>query len=280
MSIDSLALLSLYGGTADATSSLLATLYGQGGTRRPSGLTPYQALSAAEKNQTRDVALTARKPEIKRAIDAFTQAVGKATSVDELLRDKAVMEVVLTANGLSDQIKSPALARKALSSDLSDPTSLANTLTDTRWKQTTATFDFAGKGLSVIQDPAVISKLADGYAEVKWRQSLDAGTPGLSNALTFRANAASVGSVDEILADPVLREVVTVALKIPKEIAFQTLTAQENAVTTRLDLSKLKDPKFVESFAQRYLYEASQAVSTNSSADLMTLAIKASGLVI
>ncbi|MGE0419863.1 MAG: DUF1217 domain-containing protein, partial [Acetobacteraceae bacterium] len=170
--------------------------------------------------------------------------------------------------------------RKALSSDLSDPTSLANTLTDTRWKQTAATFDFVGKGLSVIQDPAVISKLADGYAEVKWRQSLDAGTPGLSNALTFRANAASVGSVDEILADPVLREVVTVALKIPKEIAFQTLTAQENAVTTRLDLSKLKDPKFVESFAQRYLYEASQAVSANSSADLMTLAIKASGLVI
>ncbi len=280
MAIDPLALLPLYGGTADATSSLLATLYGQGSARTGSGLSPFQALSAAEKNQARDVAATAARPEVKRAIDAFTQAVGKANSVDALLRDPAVTEVLLTANGLGDQIPRAALARKALSSDLSDPDSLANTLTDPRWRQTAATFDFARKGLSVIQDPAVISRLADGYAEVKWRQSLDAATPGLSNALTFRARAATVGSVDEILGDPVLREVVTVALKIPKQIAFQTLTAQESAISTRLDLAKLKDPKFVESFAQRYLHEASQTDASAAASDLTTLAVRAAGLLI
>ncbi len=272
--------LSLFGGNTDASSSLLATLYGQNATTSRSGQSPMQALSAAEKNQTRDVARTAAQPLVKRAIDAFTRAVAKATTVDGALRDPAVMEVLMTANGLADQLPRAALARKALSSDLTNPDSLANTLTDSRWKQAAQTFDFAHKGISVLRDPRVVARLADAYAEVKWRKSLDAATPGLSNALTFRAQAASVTSVDQILGDPVLREVVTVALKIPKQIAFQTLTAQEIAISSRLDLAKLKDPKFVETFAQRYLNEAAQAATPDTATDLTSLATKAAGLVI
>jgi len=156
---------------------------------------------------------------------------------------------------------------------------LANTLTDTRWKHVAATYDFANKGLSLIQKPGEVSTLANAFAEITWRKSLDAATPGLSKALTFRAEAASITSVDQILGDPVMRSVVTTALDIPLQIAFQPIEAQEKAITSRLDITKFKDPKFVESFTQRYLLAAStKAATTDQSQDLTALAVQARGL--
>jgi hypothetical protein len=209
--------------------------------------------------------------------------VSSAKSVSALLADPNVMRVLLTANGLADQMSYTALARRALQSDLNDPKSLSNTLSDTRWKSVAQTYDFAAKGLGVIQKPEVISAVADAYAEVVWRQSLDATTPGLSNALTFRAEAAKFTSADQILGDPVMRKVVTTALGIPLQIAFQPLEAQERAITSKLDVSKLQDPKFVENFAQRYLLAANGSGtdgSTTTSTDLSTLAVKSRGLIV
>jgi len=57
--------------------------------------------------------------------------------------------------------------------------------------------------------------------------------------------------------------VVTTALGLPQQIAFQSLEAQENAITNRLDITKLKDPKFVEQFARRFLIV--NATNTSSS---------------
>ena len=243
----------LAGASQGGTAPLLDTLYGRGGQfTNAAGLTPAAALRQAEQHQTTDVKVTAAEPAVALAVAAFTRAVQGAKSVRALLANPRVMQV-LTANGLGDQAGFTALAAKALTSDLTKPASLANTLSDTRWKTVASTYQFAAKGLSVIQNPKVIATIANAYAEVTWRKSLDQTTPGLSNALTFRAEAAKITSVDQILGDSVMRAVVTGALNIPREIAFQTLTAQETAISARLDITKFRDPKFVESFVQRYL---------------------------
>jgi hypothetical protein len=85
-------------------------------------------------------------------------------------------------------------------------------------------------------------------------------------------------SVDQILGDPSIRSVVTTALGIPKQIAFQTLRAQEKAISNRLDLAKLQDPKFVETFAKRYLIANSGSSSAESTPDLTTLSVKGMGV--
>jgi hypothetical protein len=191
------------------------------------------------------------------------------------------MQVLLTANGLGDQVTYTALAQKALTSNINDPKSLANTLTDTRWKSVAQTYDLANKGLSVIQNPKVIATIANAYAEVTWRQSLDATTPGLSNALTFRGEASTITSVDQILGDPVMRTVVTTALNLPLEIAFQPLEAQEKAISSRLDIKQFQDPKFVEQFTQRYLIAAgTNATNTGQTPSLTALASQAQGLIV
>ncbi len=277
-------LTTLYGtGTTDSgAGSLLSTLYGYNGqSTNALGQNPVTALASAETNQAQGIKMTAAEPEVKRAIDGFTSAVKNAKSVQQLLSDPKAMQVLLTANGLGDQVEYTALARKALSSNVNDPKSLVNKLTDRRWKSAVQTYDLANKGLSVIQNPKVISTIANAYAEVTWRKSLDAATPGLSNALTFRGEASTITSVDQILGDPVMRTVVTTTLGIPLGIAFQPLEAQEKAISSRLDIKQFQNPKFVESFTQRYLIAANAAsATTNQTPSLADLAAQARGLVV
>src|SRR5262249_22892260 len=234
------------------------------------------ALTNAETNQAKDIAQEARQPQVQRDIAGFTAAGAAAKTPADLLNNPNALNVLLTANRLSDHVAHPALARNALLSNIQDSKSLANTLTDTRWKQVAQTYNFANGGLTALSNPKTIATITNGYAEVVWRQSLDATTPGLSNALTFRAEAGTITSVDQILGDPVLRTVVTTALGIPEQIAFQDLPAQERAITTQLDISRLKDQRFVESFTQRYLIAAAAASSAATpSSDLSALAVQA-----
>lgn len=270
-------------GTSGTTASLLGAVYNTGTTGVGlSGQNPITALTNAETNQTQDIKATAAEPAVQRAIAAFTKAVQSATSPQQLLSNPTVMQVLMTANGLADQIPYTALAQKTLLSNVKTTGSLVNQLTDTRWKPVVKTYDFANKGLSVIQTPSVISTIANAYAEVTWRTSLDAATPGLSNALTFRQNAATVTNVDQILGDPVLRSVVTTTLGIPLQIAFQPLEAQQKAVTSLLDITKLQDPKFVQQFAQRYLIAMAQSASASPATQpsMAALAVQAQGLVV
>lgn len=264
--------------SSSTLTSLLVSASESGSVNAASN--PLPALARAEQDQTQEIAATAKEPQVQRAIQAFTKAVQTATTPQQLLANPQALSVLLTANGLGDQVSYTALATKTLLSNANDSTALVNQLSDTRWKSVVQTYDFANKGLSIIQDPNVIQTIANGYAEITWRQSLDATTPGLSNALTFRGEASQITSVDQILGDSVMRTVVTTALDIPLQIAFQPLEAQEKAITSRLDITKFQNPKFVESFTQRYLLAAQQQASSTSSSSstLEALAVRAAGV--
>ena len=269
------------GGTNHAITALAVSLAGGGGAGGAGSVNPLTALQAAEDNETQDVAAVARQPQIQRTLAAFTAAVGSATSVLAALQNPDVLNVLLTANGLGDQTAYTALAQKALTSNLSDPNALANQLPDARWKTVAGLYNFATTGLATLQNPQVLATLTNGYAEVTWRNSLDAATPGLSNALDFRSRAGTITSADQILGDPTFRAVVTTALGIPPQIAYQNLGAQERAVSAQVDISRFKDPHFVDSFTQQYLIQAqSQSSGAASSSSIDALAVQAQGLVV
>ena len=130
MSVSLSYLTTLFPSSSSSGASLLDALYGIGGSGGPSGQNPVQALASAEQNETAEVKQTAKQADVKMTMAAFTKAVNGAKSVKALLANPAVMNVLLTANGMSDQIGYTALATKVLTSNLKDPNSLANTLTD------------------------------------------------------------------------------------------------------------------------------------------------------
>jgi hypothetical protein len=229
-------------------------------------------LQEAQANQTADIANEAKTPTVQLAIQAFTKAVNSATSIKSLLSNPDFLKVFLTANGLGSETGYTALAQQALLSNPSDSSSLANKLvtTNSAWLSTVQTYDFSKDGLSAVQNAKVISTIANGYAEVQWRESLDKQTPGLSNALYFLANASSLTTPDQILGNSVARTVVSTAFGIPEQIAYQPLQAQEQAISSHVDFSKLSDPHYVQSITDRYLVQLQAGSSSSSSAASLT----------
>ena len=274
---------SLYG-AGSGGDSLLASLYGYGSRQSSAGtVNPIAALTQAKAGEAKQVALTARDPAVRRDITQFTQALTRARTPGDLLSDPVALKVLLTANGLGDQVAHTALAKQALLSDPAKADALVNKLRDTRWKSVNQTFGFATKGLSVLRTPAATAAVTQGYAEVVWRRSLNQTTPGLANALDFTKRASTISTVDQVLSDPTFREVITMALGVPKQIAFQNLPAQETAITSRIDLTKFKDPKFVDHFTQRYLIaaaDAAQSAGSSGGGDLTNLAVRSGGLIV
>ncbi len=240
---------------------------------------PLTDLKLAQANETTDVAREAETPQVQRDIAAFKAGVANAKDIQTALENPNVMKVLLTANNLSSYIQYPALAQKALLSDPSQSNSLVNQLNDTNLLNTAKSFDFAKNGLAALQNPQVVATLTNGYSEVLWRQSLEKATPGLSNALAFLGQASSIKTVDDVLGNSVNRAVVLTALGIPEQVAFQDLTAQEQAVSSRVDVKKFQDPKFVTNITDQYLLTMQQqSKSSSGSTDLTTLAEQASGL--
>lgn len=261
----------LFAISTSTTDPLLNAIY-NGGTATSS---PAQALvnyNLAVANSATDIAQEEDTPAVQRDIAAFTSAVTSATSVEQLLSNPTVLKVLLTANGLSDEDSYTALAQKTLMSNLKDPDSLVNQLDNTDWTNLVSSYDFYDNGLSTIQNGATITSITNAYAETLWRNSLDTTTPGLSNALAFRDEASSITSVDQILGDSAMRDVVTTVLGLPEQIAEQPLSQQEDDISSRVDLSNFQNSGYVDTMVQQYLIlKATSASSSTSSSAISTI---------
>ncbi len=91
------------------------------------------------------------------------------------------------------------------------------------------------------------------YIAEKRLDMLDQQLPGLGSAVLFKQIAANLKDATDILGSPLGREVITTAFNIPKQIALQSLFAQEKVINQRVDASKLQNENYVDIIAQRYL---------------------------
>jgi len=212
----------------------------------------------------------ATEPQQKRAMDQFKRAVGRAPDVRTALRDPRVLQVITTALGIPEGINQGGLATRVLLSDLSDGRSLANTLGDKRWKSAAETMQLAKRGLAALRDPQLQAGLADGLRRAQWNQNLEAEQAGLGDAVLFRERAMAVDSnIYAVLGDPIIRRVVTGALGLPPQIAIQSVEAQARAVSARLDIRKLEDPKEVQRLAERYLMNRANENAAQNGVNLL-----------
>ena len=99
-----------------------------------------------------------------------------------------------------------------------------------------------------------VKEVANNYIAEKRLDMLDAQLPGLGSAVLFKEIAKNLKDATDILGSPLGREVITTALNIPKQIAVQSMEAQEKAINQRINPAKLQSAHFVDQIAQRYLF--------------------------
>jgi hypothetical protein len=100
--------------------------------------TVYQYFNATETNAS--PAAAAYKAQY------YNSTISSVASVDGFLADNALVEVALTAVGISPSLTSDTLLRQVLTSDLSDPNSVANQQTDPAYKKLAQAFNFNTDG--------------------------------------------------------------------------------------------------------------------------------------
>ena len=258
------------------TATLAAGLFGT--SAAATGNDPAAAIAllrratapgAAAKGEARE----RKDPVVITALAQFDKALAAAPDLKAALADPRVLAVLLPALGLGDQLGNPGLARRAL---LADPAAKDGLLAkvDARWKAAAQTLGLFGKDIAALRDPALGATLKDNYVGFHYQKSLDATQPGMLDALYFIDQAAGkAGNVYNVLGDAILRRVVSGALGLPQQLAVQTVERQALAVTTRLPMSQLNDPRQVYKLAQRYLMTTASNATAAAAPDMATLAM-------
>ena len=97
-------------------------------------------------NITRSLARVDGEAANKSAKAYYEANIGKVKTVDDLIKDYRLFSYATKAYGLDDMAYAKSFLRKVLTSDLSDSGSLANRLTDTRYRAFAQAFGFATDG--------------------------------------------------------------------------------------------------------------------------------------
>lgn len=142
------------------------------------------------------------QPMVKRETDYYLANIGKVKSIDEFVNDYRLFNYAMKAFGLEDMTYAKAFMVKALKEGVSDPDSFANKLTDKRYAQFVAAFNFQKYGENAtVYNPAQQGVPQNYVLQVQ----LNAGQEGLDyyrgETIGFLDKIVSVKSIDDLMTN-------------------------------------------------------------------------------
>lgn len=184
-------------------------------------ISSYQSYTFYTKDINETLGRMATDPVISREAEYYRNTIGSITSLDEFLDNDRVYAYVMKAYGLEEMTYAKAFIRKVLESDLTDSSSFANLLTETKYKTLAAAFDFGNTVTSeIIQTTSQIDELVGTYEQTI------ANNDALLKADTnyFTAVAGTFTEVDDLFKDTRARDYVFTTFGIdPDTFDYNTL---------------------------------------------------------
>jgi hypothetical protein len=226
--------------------------------------------------------MTAAEPAVKSATAYYEANIGSVASIQDLVSNYRLLSYVLNAYGLGDQIHATALITQVLEGGVSNPKSLANTLTDSRWRAFVAAFNFANGAQSVSSANAVETTTSD-YVEQQLESDQGSQDVGVQLALYFQRVAPTVTSEYGILADPNLLQAARTIFGLSPATSATNIDMQAQTLSTLMPISDLQDPTKLKELTERFTamydltYGPSSGATTNLTVDSGNPASQASG---
>jgi hypothetical protein len=236
----------------------------------PTTLSTYGAIT---RNLTRSLGVTAAKPQVARESAYYLANIGNVKSIDDLLGNKRLFSFAMKAFGLQDMTYAKAFMRKVLTEGIAENKTFANKLTDIRYRQFAAAFNFAALGDKATQTAAATTGTATQYVTQTMEEKAGDQNEGLRLALYFTRKASTITNSYQILADKAMTQVVQTALGLPSTISSADIDAQAKMITSKIKLTDFQDPAKVTKFVQRFaaMWDATQAQSDNSTNPALVL---------
>ncbi len=193
------------------------------------------------------------QPTTARDIETFKNEIGNVKSVDDLMKNRTLLKVTLSAFQLESEINKYAFVEKMLTENPDDDDSLVNQTLEPRWtKLSNAMF-----GLNLDPDfflnEANVNAILDGYKTNEFEKFEGENAPGVRQAMYFDRAASGVEEVSQILADKTIMEVVRVGLGLPDSFLSLEYDQQKTRLEKEIDVEDFKDPAKVEKMIERFL---------------------------
>lgn len=219
----------------------------------------YQRLSKSD--TSKQVAQFAQSPAVKKEIEYFRQKAKEVKSPEEFMNDPRLLKFGLSAYALDAEMAYPARIKKVLTSDPKDPKAIANRLADPRYREINKDFGFGQIGVANLKLDSFVNKIVEKYLTNEYEKKLGEQNPALREAAYFKRKIGEVKDVYGILGDKVLRAVVMDTLRIPPEVANQSVEKQAELVKKGFKVDRAKDPVYIEQFVKRFMVMRDRAAA-------------------
>ncbi len=186
----------------------------------------------------------------------------KIASVEDLLKDRRSLQIVLEAFQLEGEIDKKAILRKLMTESPDNENSFANRMADPRYARLAGSF--AGRDTPPLGDPTLVEAIISRAMTNRFEKASGDANPGMRAALYFKRTIGAVTTIPQILADKALTEVVRGGLGLPETFGLQTYDRQKAILTQRLDPASFSDPKAMSKLVVRYLNQVDAGTSNQS----------------
>ncbi|MEM6850588.1 MAG: DUF1217 domain-containing protein, partial [Pseudomonadota bacterium] len=180
-----------------------------------------------------------------------------------------------------DQVFAKALFKKLFAEGVTEPSALANRLTDPKFKAIAEDFGFVEFGPLKAQSKVFADSVVERYTATQLEKRAGEDNVAVRLGLYFDRVAPDVDSWFQVLADRALSEVVRTTLQLPPQIAAGDLERYANTLEERMDIADFKDPekrdKFLQRFALLYDIENGPPPATTSARVGLFTPLSASG---
>lgn len=221
-----------------------------------------------KRTQIRQENSFAASPRMARAAQDFARDFTKLRNVDDLVKNRQVLGVVLGAFGLQADLDNRAFIKKVIVDGATQASALGNRLADKRYLALARAMAHLAPGGSGTAPPNLGADLLKGFRTTTFEVAVGESNESMRLGLAFERKmpeiAASARSETarwfSVLGDPPTRRVLETALGLPREFAGldidDQVTRLREAALNRFGTSSVADlaqPEKIEEITRRFL---------------------------
>jgi Protein of unknown function (DUF1217) len=229
---------------------------------------------------------------LKRDEDYFRAKIGAINTAEELVKDKRLLRVALTAYGLEGDVNNTYFIKKVLSDGTLTTGALTNKLADKQYQKFSAAFgfgdfktprnklsDFADKTLALYQTRQFEAAVGTQSTDMRLALNIERELPVLAK------KAVSEDSMwYAVMGNTAMRKVFEQALSLPASFGaidldrqLSTLKAKTNSMFGSPSVKQFSDPVQLEQLVRRFLLRSDENVASTTTRGAMALQLLQAG---
>ena len=204
----------------------------------------------------------------QRETEYFRENIGQITSAEDLVSDRRLLNVALTAFGLQDDLNNTFFVKKLLEDGTSARDALANKLADERYKDFSEAFGFGPGETSKIGESGFAASIISQYEARSFEEAVGEIDPTMRIALYARRELVELANEDTsdrtkwftVMGEPPLRELFETAFGLPEgfgqldvEQQLKVFEKRARSVSGGTDVAQYADPDKMDKLVNTYL---------------------------